>query len=267
MTDEKDDKAPEAEQPQADTRDYEAEARREGWKDLEAWTAAGNDPARHRPAKDFVEAGEKIVPLMKAKLTRLEKKYATLEKSVQQERKATLEAMKSQNESYEARLKEALKTAVTKGDGDAVVDLQDKLADAKDKGKEIAKELKAPKDEEPVEFTEFLEENAWYATDEELKDEADALGLVLRRKNPDMPADKFFAEVARKIKAAHPDKFGRKPPAPDSSSRSSGASGSKSKGVPRDVQAQFEAMAAVIPAKDREQFLKNAAKNYLENQE
>lgn len=263
MSDEKDKGA----DAPADTRDYEAEAKREGWKDLEAWTAAGNDPERHRPAKDFVEAGEKIVPLMKAKLTRLEKKYATLEKSVQQERKATLEAMKAQNTAYEARVKEALAEAHDKGDGKKVVELQDKLDEAKEKGKEIAQELKAPVAQDPPEFLEFLEGNDWYSTDEDLRDEADAIGLVIRRKNPELAADKFFAEVARKVKAAHPDKFGRKPPAPDASARSNGGTDSKKKSVPKEVMTQFEAMASVVPPKDREQFLKNATKNYLENQE
>lgn len=265
MTDEKDDKAPEGDK--TDTRDYEGEARKEGWVSETEWVAKGKDPALHKPAKDFVEAGERIVPILKSRLTRMEKKFGALEESVARERKATLEAMQQQNTINEAKLKDALKQAVTKGDGDKVVELQDKLQEVRDSNKDIKHELSAkPQNEPDPAFVEFLEENKWYSTDADLAAEADGIGASLYKRNPKMPLDELFAEVTKKVKKLNPEKFGRKPASPDSPSN--GANGaSKSKGVPKDVKQQFERMANMVPASERKTFIEKAEANYLANQE
>lgn len=248
-------------------RNYEAEARREGWVSEEEWVAKGKDPALHKPAKDFVEAGEKIVPILKSRLTRLEKKYGALEASIANERKATLEAMQNQNTINEAKLKEALKAAVTKGDGDKVVEIQDQLQEVRDSTKGIKQELSAkPKDDPAPEFTQFLKDNTWYSTDEDLAAEADAIGASIHKRNPKMPLDELFDEVAKKVKKLNPDKFGRKPASPESPSNG-GGSNSKSKGVPKDVLAQFDRMADMVPAAERKAFKERAIANYTANQE
>ncbi len=57
-------------------RNFEAEARKEGWVSKEEWEAKGKDPSLHKDAKSFVEAGEKILPILKSKVDRLEKELA-----------------------------------------------------------------------------------------------------------------------------------------------------------------------------------------------
>ncbi len=253
---------------QSTIRDYEGEARKEGWVSETEWVAKGKDPALHKPAKEFVEAGERIVPILKSRLTRLENKYAKLEESNQRERKATLEAMKQQNDLNEAKLKEALKTAVTKGDGDRVVELQDKIGEIRDANKDIKQELSAKPSNEPApEFVTFLEDNQWYSTDSDLAAEADAVGASLIKRNPKMPLDELFAEVTKKVKKLNPEKFGRsKPSSPESPSN--GANGaSKSKGVPKEVSEQFTRMADLVPQADRKAFIERALANYKANQE
>lgn len=268
MTDEQKDDQKVVDEPKGDERNYEAEARKEGWVSKEEWEAKGKDPSLHKPAKDFVEAGERIVPILKSRLTRLEKKYAALDASIASERKATLTAMQDQNEAFQAKLKEALKAAVTKGDGEAVVELQDKLGDAKEKAREIKEELKAkPEDKENPAFVSFLEENPWYSTDSDLAAEADAIGARLYKANPQRPLDDLFAEVARKVKKLNSEKFGRKPTSPDSPNRGGDGGNSKQKGVPKDVKEQFERMANLVPAADRKTFMERAIANYQANQE
>ena len=249
-------------------RNYETEARREGWVSEAEWAAKGKDPALHKPAKDFVEAGEKIVPILKSRLTRLENKYAKLEGSIASERKATLEAMQQQNTINENKLKDALKTAVTKGDGDKVVELQDKIQEVRDANKDIKDELKAKPSNEPApEFVSFLEDNKWYSTDNDLAAEADAIGASLIKRNPKMPLDELFDEVAKKVKKLNPEKFGRKPASPDSPSSKGGDGGSKTKGVPKETLAQFDRMADMVPQSERKTFKERAIANYLANQE
>ena len=252
----------------AEERNYEAEARREGWVSETEWVAKGKDPSLHKPAKEFVEVGERIVPVMRAKVTRLENKLAKLEGSIASERKATLEAMQQQNTINEAKLKDALKTAVTKGDGDRVVELQDKIQEVRDANKDIKDELKAkPKNEPAPEFVAFLEENKWYSTDSDLSAEADAIGASLYKRNPNMPLDELYAEVTKKVKKLNPEKFGRKPASPDSPSSKGGENGSKPKGVPKEVSAQFDRMADMVPQAERKAFKERAIASYLANQE
>ena len=256
-------KAPEG---QTDTRDYEAEARKDGWVSEAEWTAKGKDPSLHKPAKEFVETGERILPLMKAKVTRLENKLTKVEASIANERKATLEAMQEQNRINEGKIKEALKTAVTKGDGDKVVELQDKLQEVRDSNKDIKQELTAkPVDAVRPEYTAFVEQNPWYTTDEDLHDQAEALGASIYKRNPKMPLDELFEEITRKVKKLNPEKFGKKPASPDAPTN--GADSGSKKGIPKDVKAQFERMANLVPAAERKKFLENAEANYKANQE
>lgn len=249
------------------TPEFEADARRQGWVSKEEWEAKGKDPAKHKSAEKFIKDGEQIVPILKGRLTRLENQLNTLKQTQVKERKATLEAMADQNKINEAKLKEALKAAVSKGDGDAVVDLQDRLDAAKEQSREIKQELKTV--EQPAEdpqFVQFLEENEWYSTDKELQDEADTVGAIIRRKNPTMPAAEFYEKVVQRVKTLHPDKFGRKPKAPDQATRG-GDGGSKQKGVPKDTRQQFEAMSKMVPAADRKAFMDRMIANYTANEE
>lgn len=265
MTDEKKDDAPEGEK---DERNYEAEARKEGWVPKDDWEAKGKDPSLHKSAEEFVKAGERIVPILKSRLTKLEKKYEALAESNTRERKATLTAMQDQEAAFQARLKEALKDAVTKGDGGKVVEIQDKLDASKEKTAEIKAELKAkPENKDDPAFVSFLEDNSWYSTDQDMAAEADAIGARLYRANPQRPLEEIFDEVARKVKKLNPEKFGRKPASPDSPNRGGDGGGSKSKAVPKDVKEQFERMANLVPSADRKAFVEKALANYQANQE
>lgn len=166
MSEETVDKAPEAPEAQeAPQRDYEAEARRDGWVNKEEWEAKGRDPNQHRSAQEFVEAGEKILPIIKGRLDKVEKELARTKDLMKQKDRAALEALKVQAEAYEAKVKKALAEAVKEGDGDRVVELQDRLGEAKEKVKAVSEELKAPEEPQvPPEFNEFLERNDWYLT-------------------------------------------------------------------------------------------------------
>ena len=260
MSEDTEKSAPEGNETKSDA--YEPDARRQGWVNADEWAAKGGDPTKHKTAEAFVKDGERIVPILKAKMTRLEKTVESLKQSHARERKATLDGMAEANRLNEERVKRAIAEAVSKGDGDKTVQLQDKLHEIKDQAREIKDERKGVEQaNEAPEFVAFLEENEWYSTDKDLQEEADALGLVIRSKTGALGAD-LFNQVASKIKARHPDKFGkRKPASPDTSTRN-GDGGSKPKGVPKDTMAQYKRMADYVPPDQREKYLKNLIANY-----
>lgn len=103
-------------------------------------------------------------------------------------------------------LKVKKKIAYEADDVDAILEIDDQIAD-------IKTEEKVNKNKEPVSnavFETWAEENSWYMDDAELKVAADALGNGYMAAHPNADLEDALEHVTNKIKKLYPDKFEKK---------------------------------------------------------
>lgn len=89
----------------AETRDYEAEARADGWTSKEEWIAAGKDPEKHRDAKTFVELADNDPAILRRKYTELKAQNEDFQRRTSAATKAQIErAEKEAKQRYEQQI-------------------------------------------------------------------------------------------------------------------------------------------------------------------
>ena len=132
---------------QIDVGAVEKEARSQGWVPKEEFRGPENAWV---DAAEFVERGQKILPILQANNRRLmeeqRKEREKHQKELDELRQATEEFKKFQKEAYErktreldneiAKIREQKKQAIADGDGDLVVELDDRLDDLKTQKRE-----------------------------------------------------------------------------------------------------------------------------------
>jgi hypothetical protein len=200
----------------------EQEARNQGWVPQDKFR--GN-PDDWSDAATFVKRGKEINPILRHNNARLEKELANVRAEAADAIQAAKEFREYQKEQFEkkktdyevqiAQLKAAKKDAITQGDGDRAVELDEAL----DAVKEERAALKAPVVAAPqtpsapqVDPTlqTWIDNNPWYGkdTDEsiELTELANGLANATRRKHPGLTGEAFLAKLdealeERQIKA------------------------------------------------------------------
>lgn len=178
-----------------------------GWVEKSEWKG---DPDKWRPAEEFVERGEKILPIVKKELekTKAELKIA-LSLNQQEIERIKQDAYEKAKSEYLARVrlidqKEA--EAFKAGDGEAYAEI-----------KRVRENIKPPEPPKPaapqvdVVFEDWKSKNAWYQTDPELTDAADIIShkIVAERggKVTDQDRPELLKEMEKRVKASHPHKF------------------------------------------------------------
>lgn len=196
----------------SEERNYEAEAKIDGWAPLEEWRG---DPDEWKSAEEFVKIGEKIDLKGKVKSlsSKIEEQSSKIENLLNTNKEfktytdAQLKKEKEENARLLAELKAQRKEAVATGDGEAFEKANDQIA-------EIEKEQ--PQDLDRAAYDKIANDwamaNSWYNTDEDLTIYAD--GLADKVFNEGYTGKAYFDELTRRVKAKHPDKFGKKPPNP-----------------------------------------------------
>lgn len=109
-----------------------------------------------------------------------------------------------EREKVVAELKTQKKDALDEGDHDRVIEIDEKLADAREDAKTPTKPAKEELNED---FEEWIGDNTWYKDDSELKDDADIYGEVYWKKNPTKTRNEVYDAVSKYIKRTHSDKF------------------------------------------------------------
>jgi len=160
-------------------RNYETEAGEMGWRPQEEFKG---DPTKWVDAKEFVERGEHILPILKANTSKLrselltrDQELAKLRASVEASDKAVKVLRKHYEETQEKELKQAksdllqqLKDAKLLGDVDSEVEILEKLQEFNAKPvetKEVEGAKKPVETGEPElspEFIEWKSENPWF---------------------------------------------------------------------------------------------------------
>jgi hypothetical protein len=242
-------------------RNYEAEARAEGWKPIEQYKG---DKAKWIDAKEFVERGENILPLVKAQNSKLKGELEATKQSIAEMRasmdefklfhqETAAKLKKDAKEAYakaEADLKAARKQAREIGDDDKVDEINDALVELKDEAKAAEKNAtkSAPtnKSSEDIsktpEFQAWAKENEWFGQDERRSRLAVAVGQELRAKNPNIGIKEFLEKVSEEVAETFGEKTSSRNTASkvEGSRRGTGTGGKSYADLPSEARKQCD---------------------------
>lgn len=242
--------------------EIEEKAISQGWVPEEQWKG---DPEKWRPAKEFVERGENIIPILKDRLNKLEEELQLALKvnkaEIEAVKKATLEQAKKDYEKQLADLRKQKFEAVQSGDVEEYTKIEQK-----------EKTLKQPEEVKPTEtpvFTEWKSKNSWYNTDNDLTDWAEFVAAKIHKENPNMEERAFYESVASRVKAQFPDKFTN--PNRDKADMAEGGgakpSGGKKKNwadLPDSAKSAYSRLSKKFEAKGRKLDKDTYVKEYFE---
>lgn len=241
---------------EAESRDYEAEARKEGWVSQEEWVDQGKDPDQWRPADEFVKRGEEISGF---KIKRLERDLSEMKKSLQQQREESDRALKLQQEAYENELKDARAKAIESGDGRRVNELDDELYELRQKQQEAAKTPEPKNDPDAEEaIRNFYERNhSWYGPsgDAELTEMADGFGYSYAARNPGASAGEIVEYIEKKMKPKVRGKVEKKTAVEGASRGTKRNTKEKTyENLPKEAKEACDTLMNRIPPAQREKF-------------
>jgi hypothetical protein len=182
----------------------EKEAAVQGWAPKDQWKG---DPDKWVDAKTFLEKGQKIQAIQKERNDHLTKEVKELRQLIVEQRdmakKARLQGYQQALEDIEQRQLQAVEEV----DKEA---FQKAKADEKRILKQIEDESKVPAVVEQTsdpEWEGWLDENSWYNDDNDLRDHASAMSIVIQNRTG-LGGRKLYDEVKKEIKKAFPHKFG-----------------------------------------------------------
>jgi hypothetical protein len=221
-----------------------AKAEKMGWTSKENFRG---DPAKWRPADEFVERGENMLPLVKAQVKRQEREIEALKAGMKELGEYHTKTEQRAMEKALATLRQERADAIAKGDGVAFDKVDGEIEELKNKVREKAVKSQ-PQDDGAIpepEFNEWLSRNAW-AKDETLQN----IGAVIRDKlHRETGANgiELLDLVTKEIKVRFPEKFEnpRRNAAPSVEGNSSGPrkGGKTFADMPAEARAACERMA------------------------
>ena len=228
---------------------YESEARAQGWVAQDEFRGSESDWV---DAETFVRRGKEIMPILRKNNEKLLNELGEAKKIAEEAREAAKEFREYQKEQFERKtkdlesqleqLKQAKREAITQGDGDRAIAIDDAMDDLKEQRIEAKQDLKAAEDKakEVPQVTadpslnEWMERNDWFGKDTRLTGVANGLGVELRRENPNLQGKNFLDKLDEELAAMLPEKFGKKrvqnpmEGSPNGTARPSSGSGKKS---------------------------------------
>ncbi len=185
----------------SEERNFEEEARQDGWVPVEDWKG---EAEKHVDAKTFVERGEKISGILKSKIGRLEDRIDNLTNANAEFKQYTDKQLKSERDAHAkdiTRLEDLKAAAISEGDGPAAVKAEREIAD-----------LRAEQPKEDLDRTAYNQmaqkwasENSWYATNKKLG--AFANGVADEIVAQGYTGQAYFDELTRQVKDVFPEEF------------------------------------------------------------
>jgi hypothetical protein len=241
-------------------RDYEAEAKAEGWVPKESFKG---DETKWVDAETFVKRGEEILPIVNAKNRKLSEEVHELRKTVDELKAGNSEfrqfheqSLARERQQREAAIKEleVLRAkAVTEGNGAAFSEADQKL-----------KALQAQPVRRQPELNDaqrsWLAENRWYETDQVLRAVADGLSDSLARERPELLGKRdFLDELTKRVKAEMPHKFenpNRQRTVVENTTPNGGGSKAKTyESLPAEAKVACDRFVRTIPGFTKEKYV------------
>ena len=184
----------------------ETQAREMGWLPKEEYEETGRDASKWVPATTFVDRAplfEKIDETTKHAKA-LQKRLENMEKTLQEQARHTELVRQTEYKRALEQLKQEKRMALVEEDHLKADEIQEKIDSVKEAQK--AEEVKPqPQVEPPEVFTKWSTENQWYKLDNEMRDFADAIGIVEHKKGKS--PEEVLKIVTDKVKKEFPDKF------------------------------------------------------------
>lgn len=211
------------------------------------WTSKENfkgDPDKWRPADEFVERGENMLPIVRATVKKQEREIAELKASMKQFAEFHT---KTEQRAYDKALndlKAQRAEAVAAGDGEAFAKVDDAIEGLK---KDIEKTAKiAPKDDDDPVFEEWKGRNKWL-DDPKLEAYGTAAAQYLINSGVKERGAEFYELVTKEVKARFPEKFTNprreNAPAVEGGAPAARKGGKGYADLPADARAACERMA------------------------
>lgn len=202
------------------THDVEAQARAMGWKPEEEWQGAPPKGGFLSP-EDFLERGEKVLPIIRAankdlrkQIEGLQQELGTVKQAAQQLNEfnaRALEKQRRENQQLLTELEQRRAQAITDGDGQAAVAAERQIAQVHQEQQTLAAQAPPPNTAEVAYLNEWKAANPWYETDEDMQAWADGMANQLIRQGfPQGPT--ILKEVAKRAAATFPDRLGPRRP-------------------------------------------------------
>ena len=194
----------------APTITVEDEARAQGWVDKTEFRGSEDDWV---DAETFVKRGKEILPVLKKNNEKLLQRLAKAEKDAEEARQAAKEFREFQKQTFERKTKELelqisdlrqqKKEAISQGDGERVVEIDDVIDSLKEEQK--AAKAEATRVEPAVQPTvdpvlnTWMEKNEWFGKDRKLTGLANGIGEEIRATNPNLVGEAFLEELDRQM--------------------------------------------------------------------
>ena len=215
----------EAPQEAPEASQFESEARAQGWVAAEEFRGSETDWV---DAETFVRRGKEIMPILRKNNEKLLKELGEAKKIAEEAREAAKEFREYQKQQFERKtkdlegqleqLKQAKRDAITQGDGDRAIAIDDAMDDLKEQRLEAKQDLKAAEEKakevpqvtaDPT-LNEWMDRNDWFGKDTRLTGMANGLGVELRRENPALQGKAFLDKLDEELANMLPEKFGKK---------------------------------------------------------
>ena len=180
---------------------WESAARTAGWVPLEEWQG---DPDDWTDAKEFVKRGELFT------------KISSQSGEIKELRKAIQGLMSHHQKVKETEftraleyLKQQKKTALEEGNADKLLAVDEAIDTLKSEQQEAKKEVAQDTKAGPTpQFVGWVQQNAWYIQDPELRAFADDVGVgIFQRANGNIDEAELYETVKRRVMKQFPEKF------------------------------------------------------------
>lgn len=183
--------------PQVDP--IEVEAREQGWKPKEEYEG---DPAKWRPAKEFVERGELF-----GKIDHMGKELKETRKALKMLQDHHTKVRETEYNRALTELKALQKKHLEEGNSDGYLETTELLTDlkAEQKAREVVQQ-NAPNQPDPR-FINWVSANKWYEKDAEMRKYADTLGAGYAASNPGIDPEEVLQYVTKEVRTRFSTKF------------------------------------------------------------
>lgn len=168
-----------------------------GWKPQDQWEGS---PDEWRGAKEFVDRQSLFdkIDSLKSTIWELKKDYKDVWNKVSQSERSRYDA-------EIASLKAERKQAAKEGDTEKVVEISERLETAQ----ATIPQPQQQQGPDPL-FEQWVKENPWYTSKENLREDADDFGIAYKAKNPNASFQDVLNHVTKKVKDLHKEDFAPK---------------------------------------------------------
>lgn len=198
----------------ADPSPEEVEARLLGWKSLDEFSG---DPARWRPANEFLEKGKQIngflrkdLEKIRNELRRRDAQISELQTSIMQFAEYHKETEARALERARKELNAARKEAIRAQDGERVVEIEERLENLDEAAAQMRVTppvvVQKPAEPDPI-FKQWVDANPWYSNDRVLRALTHDYAEELKQISPQLVGLEFLDQVKQRVMEAHPEFF------------------------------------------------------------